>query len=54
MIVEIFEDVSGEFRYRLKGGNGEVMATSEGYTTRTDAERGFVDLQRNFAAFTAS
>jgi len=35
----IFEDVAGEFRWRLVAGNGEPVAASEGYTTRYSAER---------------
>lgn len=47
MIVHFFEDEAGEHRYQLKGDNGEVMATSEGYTTPADAERGHRDLVAN-------
>ena len=31
---EIYEDGNGEFRWRLKAANGEVVASSEGYATR--------------------
>lgn len=34
----------GAWRYTVKGGNGETLATSEGYTTKQDAERGFCNL----------
>ena len=34
---EIYIDASGEYRWRLKAGNGEVVAQSEGYTTREAA-----------------
>jgi len=34
---EIFEDAQGEFRWRLKAANGEVVASSEGYSTREAA-----------------
>lgn len=36
---EIFEDEAGEFRWRLKATNGEIVATSEGYTERSSAHR---------------
>jgi uncharacterized protein YegP (UPF0339 family) len=36
---EIFEDGQGEFRWRLKAANGEIVATSEGYTSRESAHR---------------
>lgn len=31
---EIFKDARGQFRFRLKAPNGEIIATSEGYTTK--------------------
>lgn len=42
--VEYFEDKAGEWRYCIKGGNGEKMVTSEGYTRKADAKRGLKDL----------
>jgi uncharacterized protein YegP (UPF0339 family) len=47
MMVDIFSDAAGEYRYRLKGDNGEIMASSEAYTNEYDAKRGAGDLQRN-------
>lgn len=35
---EIFKDKSGEYRFRLRAGNGEVVLSSEGYKNRGDAE----------------
>lgn len=37
---EVFEDSAGEYRWRLVATNGEVVAQSEGYTRKHDAERG--------------
>lgn len=34
----------GAWRYTVKGANGEILITSEGYTTKHDAERGSVVL----------
>lgn len=45
-MIEIFHDENGEWRYRVKGRNGEIVATSEGYTRPDDAERGAGDLHR--------
>jgi len=42
--VEVFEDEKGDFRFRVKGGNGEIIVTSEGYTRKHDATRGFATL----------
>ena len=36
---EVFEDAAGEYRWRLVAGNEEVVAQSEGYTRRHDAQR---------------
>ena len=35
--VRVFSDASGEFRFSAIAGNGEVVATSEGYTRHEDA-----------------
>ena len=42
--VEYFVDAGGEWRYRVVGRNGEIMVTSEGYTSSSDARRGLADL----------
>lgn len=36
---EIYEVKDG-FRFKLKAGNGEIVATSESYTSRSGARRG--------------
>lgn len=43
---EIFQDARGEYRFRLKAGNGEIVATGEGYTTRAGAVRGTEAVKR--------
>lgn len=48
-MIEIFPDKAGEWRWRLKGRNGEIMATSEGYTREADAVRGAEDARRVMA-----
>lgn len=35
----IYRDCAGEYRWHLKAGNGEIVATSEGYTTKYSAIR---------------
>ncbi|MDB2550724.1 DUF1508 domain-containing protein [Rickettsiales bacterium] len=37
---EIYKDKAEEFRFRLKAYNGEIIATSEGYTTKQNAKKG--------------
>ena len=36
---QIYEDVAGQFRWRLIAGNGEKVAASEAYTERYNALR---------------
>ena len=44
---EIFKDKSGEFRFRLKAPNGEIIATSESYTTKNACLNGIESVKRN-------
>ncbi|WP_427886279.1 YegP family protein [Kribbella sp. GL6] len=47
---ELYKDKSGEFRFRLKAGNGEVIATSsESYKTKASALNGIDSIKRNAA-----
>lgn len=44
--VEFYKDEAGEFRFRVKGGNGEiVVGSSQGYRDMHDADRAFNDLR---------
>lgn len=40
---EVFLDSSGEYRWRLRAANGQIVAQSEAYTTQEDAKRGATD-----------
>ncbi|MGB4136927.1 MAG: YegP family protein [Microbacterium sp.] len=45
---ELYTDKGGEWRFRLKAGNGEVIATaSEGYTSKSGALNGIDSIRRN-------
>lgn len=44
---EIFQDKAGEFRFRLKAANGEVIASSQGYTTKASAQKGIDSVKAN-------
>jgi uncharacterized protein YegP (UPF0339 family) len=46
---EVFEDEAGEFRWRLRAANGEIIAQSEGYTRKEDAERGLTAAKESSA-----
>ena len=44
---EMFQDKAGEFRFRLKARNGQIIAVSEGYTTKAACENGIASVQKN-------
>ena len=44
---EMYEDKAGEFRFRLKARNGEIIATSEGYKTKANCENGIESVKKN-------
>ena len=44
---EMYADKSGEFRFRLKARNGEIIATSEGYKTKASCENGIDSVKKN-------
>ena len=44
---EMYEDKAGEFRFRLKAKNGEVIAISEGYKTKASCENGIESVKNN-------
>lgn len=46
---EVYADKAGKFRFRLKAGNGQVIASGEAYESRANALRG-VDSVRRHAA----
>ncbi len=44
---ELYEDRAGEHRFRLKAGNGQVIATSEGYSSKSAARNGIESVKTN-------
>ena len=44
---EIYKDSSGEFFFRLKSINGEIIATSESYTTKGACIKGIRSIGKN-------
>jgi len=44
---EMYKDKAGEFRFRLKARNGEIIATSEGYTSKASCENGIESVRKN-------
>ncbi|MEM8593470.1 MAG: YegP family protein [Pseudomonadota bacterium] len=44
---ELYKDKGGEFRFRLKAGNGENIGASEGYKGKSSATNGIASVQKN-------
>jgi uncharacterized protein YegP (UPF0339 family) len=44
---EIYEDKSGEIRFRLKARNGEIIAVSEGYKAKASCLNGVDSVRKN-------
>ena len=44
---EIYVDNAGEFRFRLKATNGEIIAASEGYKAKESCENGIASVREN-------
>ncbi|HEX7756364.1 MAG TPA: YegP family protein [Niabella sp.] len=40
---------NGEFQFNLKAGNGQIILTSEGYTTRAACDNGIESVKKNAA-----
>ncbi len=47
---EIYIDKAGEFRFRLKARNGEIILASEGYKTKASCENGIESVRKNAPA----
>ncbi len=48
---QIFKDAKGEFRWRLRAGNNEIIATSgEGYKAKADCQHGIELVKRDASA----
>ena len=44
---EVYADKAGEFRFRLKAKNGQIIATGEGYTTIKACKNGIDSIKKN-------
>lgn len=50
MRFELYKDAAGQWRWRLKSANGNIIATSsEGYVGKSDARRGIEIVQSSAA-----
>ena len=44
---EVYTDKAGEFRFRLKATNGQIIATSEGYKSLSGCMNGIESVKKN-------
>ena len=44
---EVYTDKAGEFRFRLKASNGQIVAVGEGYTTMKACQNGIASIVKN-------
>ena len=44
---ELYQDRSGEFRFRLRARNGKIIGVSEGYSARAGAFGGIESVMKN-------
>ena len=44
---EVYIDKAGEFRFRLKAKNGEIIATGEGYKAKSSCLNGIESIRKN-------
>ena len=44
---EIYVDKAGEFRFRLKAANGQIIGKSESYKAKASAKKGIASIQKN-------
>lgn len=46
---ELYTDAAGKFRFRLRAGNGEIIAVGEAYGSKSAAMNGIDSIKRNAA-----
>jgi hypothetical protein len=46
---ELYTDAAGKFRFRLKAGNGEIIAVGEAYESKASALNGIESIKKNAA-----
>ena len=44
---EIYKDAAGEYRFRLRAPNGEIIAISEGYKSKDGCKNGVESVKEN-------
>lgn len=49
---ELYKDAGGKFRFRLKAGNGQVIAVGEAYESKSAAMNGIESVKSNAGSAT--
>lgn len=44
---EVYKDKAGEYRFRLKATNGQIIATGEGYKAKASCLNGIESVKKN-------
>ncbi len=44
---EVYKDASGQFRFRLRAPNNEIIAVGEAYTTKAACMNGIESVKKN-------
>lgn len=44
---ELYQDNAGEYRFRLKAKNGQIIATGEGYASKANCQNGIASIGKN-------
>lgn len=44
---EVYKDKNGEFRFRFRASNGEVMFSSEGYSAKASALKSIESIKKH-------
>ena len=47
---QLFQDKTGQFRFRLRSRNGKIIAISDGYQTKAGCENGIRSVRENAPA----
>lgn len=47
---EVYQSQNGEYRFRLKAANGEIVAQGQGYTTKSACLNGIESIKTNAAS----
>ncbi|MFI5719885.1 YegP family protein [Nocardia sp. NPDC051750] len=46
---EIYQDKAEKYRFRLKAGNGEIIAVGEAYNSKSACKNGIESIKKNAA-----